>query len=152
MEKMFELQSPVVHGVEWNKFCSSARSLSAGGLCPTLMQPSSAGGAPLRLPFAVNICLYACQAITMIGYAFALVPLYFFVYLPLWQMLYGTTSKPSELGVTDININYSAIASDEPLSCLPHSYNTHILSQDPLIVYIENFLSTDESTHLLKIR
>jgi prolyl 4-hydroxylase len=44
------------------------------------------------------------------------------------------------------------IASDEPLSCPDHSYNTFILSHEPLMVYIEGFLSEEERKHLLKIR
>jgi prolyl 4-hydroxylase len=88
----------------------------------------------------------------MLGYAFALIPIYFFVYLPISQILYGITSKPSDPGIANFNFNVSSIASDEPLSCPVHGYNTHILSQEPLVIYIENFLSADESSHLLKIR
>ncbi len=41
---------------------------------------------------------------------------------------------------------------DGLLSCPSHSYNTYILSHEPLIIYIENFLSASEATHLLDIR
>jgi hypothetical protein len=95
---------------------------------------------------------HARQAMKMLGYAFALIPIYFFVYLPISHMLYGTTLKPSNPNVTDFNFNVSSIASDEPLSCPPHTYSTYILSQEPLIIYIENFLSKEESVHFLKIR
>jgi prolyl 4-hydroxylase len=88
----------------------------------------------------------------MLGYALALVPLYFFVYLPVLQMLYGTPQRPSNTETANLNFNVSSIASDEPLSCPPHSYMTHILSHEPLIIYIENFLNPAESAHLLKIR
>jgi prolyl 4-hydroxylase len=86
----------------------------------------------------------------MLGYAVALVPLYFFVYLPISSMLYGPSQKPSD--PASFSFNLSLIAPDEPLSCRPHSYTTHILSQEPLVIYIEGFLSPDESDHLLKIR
>jgi prolyl 4-hydroxylase len=88
----------------------------------------------------------------MLGYALALVPLYFFIYLPVSSMLHGTAQNPSDRDIVNFNFNVSSIASDEPLSCPPHSYTTHILSHEPLIIYIENFLSADESAHLLKIR
>jgi hypothetical protein len=49
------------------------------------------------------------------------------------------------------HLSSSSIASAEPLSCPAHSYNVHILSHEPSIIYIENFLSADESANLLKI-
>jgi hypothetical protein len=98
----------------------------------------------------LNLHAAKSQAITMLGYALALIPFYLFVYVPVSQMLYGPSQKPPSTSVA--NSNASSIASDEPLSCPRHSYTTHILSQEPLIIYIENFLSTDESAHLLKIR
>jgi len=87
---------------------------------------------------------------TMLGYAVALVPLYFFVYLPISSMLYGNSQKPTD--PSSFNFNLSSIAPDEPLFCRPHSYTTYILSHEPLIIYIEGFLDLDESAHLLKIR
>ena len=90
--------------------------------------------------------------ITMLGYALALIPLYFFIYLPVSSTLHGTAQKPSDRDLVNFHFNVSSIASDEPLSCPPHSYTTHILSHEPLIIYIKNFLSADESAHLLKIR
>ncbi|KAH8653118.1 oxidoreductase-like protein [Tricladium varicosporioides] len=85
----------------------------------------------------------------VIGYIAAILPLYVIVYLPLSHMLFGEQEKlpASQTPV----LNSSFIASDEPLSCPSHKYNTFILSQEPLIVYIENFLSQEESTSLLTI-
>jgi prolyl 4-hydroxylase len=86
----------------------------------------------------------------MIGYIVALLPLYMFVYLPISHMIYGTSKNPSNQQIT--NFNTSFIATNEPLSCPSHNYNTFVLSHEPLIIYIENFLSPDESQHLLEIR
>jgi prolyl 4-hydroxylase len=86
----------------------------------------------------------------MIGYIVALLPLYMFVYLPISHMIYGTSEKTSVQQTT--NFNSSFIATNEPLACPSHNYNTFILSHEPSIVYIENFLSSDESQHLLEIR
>jgi prolyl 4-hydroxylase len=36
-------------------------------------------------------------------------------------------------------------------SCPPHLYTTHIVSTDPLVVYIPNFITPSESTHLQSI-
>ena len=36
--------------------------------------------------------------------------------------------------------------------CPQDSYSVHILSKEPLVVYIENFLSENERVHLLEIR
>jgi prolyl 4-hydroxylase len=88
----------------------------------------------------------------MLGYVLGIVPLYFFIYLPISQMLYGTSQRSSNTTIANLTFNSSSIASDEPLSCSPHSYNTYILSHEPLIIYIENFLNAQESAHLLKIR
>jgi prolyl 4-hydroxylase len=85
----------------------------------------------------------------MIGYIFALLPLYVLVYLPLQRMFYGS-GDVSTLQATSLNA--SLIASDEPLSCPSHSYNTFVVSREPLIIYVENFLSPEESQHLLDIR
>ena len=86
----------------------------------------------------------------MIGYIFALLPIYVFLYLPLQHMLSGSRDDLSKFRGTTYNA--SLIASDEPLSCPPHSYNTFVVSHEPLIIYIENFLSSEESKHLLDIR
>lgn len=86
----------------------------------------------------------------MIGYIFALLPLYMILYLPISRMFNGS---PEELTTSDFNVlNNSLIATDEPLFCPSHGYITHILSLEPLIVYIEDFLSANETEHLLKIR
>lgn len=91
----------------------------------------------------------------MIGYIVALLPLYIFVYLPLSSMIFGTSQKPS---IQHATFNSSLIATDDgdqPLSgvsCPSHDYNTFILSREPLIIYVEKFLSSDESKHLLDIR
>lgn len=86
----------------------------------------------------------------MIGYIAALVPVYIFLYLPLSQYILGGSKEAVQTKI--IPLNSSFIASNDPVSCSPHSFNTHILSNEPLVIYIENFLSSEESQHLLKIR
>lgn len=86
----------------------------------------------------------------MLGYIAALPLLYVFVYLPISNSYFGTSQRPQ--GQHAATLNSSFIADDQPLSCPPHSYNTYVLSQEPLVIYIENFLSADESRHLIEIR
>ncbi|KAL2064389.1 hypothetical protein VTL71DRAFT_4883 [Oculimacula yallundae] len=85
----------------------------------------------------------------MFGYIALLVPLFFFVYLPISNVLFGPTLRPAA-SITQL-FNSSLIATNEPLDCPSHSYNTHVLSLEPLVIYIEDFLSSDESIHLLRI-
>ena len=35
--------------------------------------------------------------------------------------------------------------------CLEHSYRTRIIHRNPLIIYIENFLTENEINHLIKL-
>jgi prolyl 4-hydroxylase len=85
-----------------------------------------------------------------LGYIAALPPLYLFVWLPFQHILFGPTERPSDPQVTTFNSSF--IASDEHVDCPIHTYNTFVLSNEPLIVYIENFLSVQESKHLIEIR
>ncbi|EHK98573.1 putative prolyl 4-hydroxylase subunit alpha-3 [Glarea lozoyensis 74030] len=84
-----------------------------------------------------------------LGYIAALPLGYLFVWLPVQEMLFGPAQKSSDLPVTIFNSSF--IALDEHVSCPPHTYNTFILSHEPLVIYIENFLSPQESKHLIDI-
>jgi hypothetical protein len=86
----------------------------------------------------------------MIGYFFAIFPFYILVYLPLSHWFHGSPQRTTN-PISQI-LNTSLIATDEPLSCPSHGYNIHILSLEPLMMYIESFLSEKESKHLLEIR
>jgi prolyl 4-hydroxylase len=88
-----------------------------------------------------------------ISYILALLPLYVLVYLPLSRIIF-----PSQVPLSNnLAYNSSFIATEDaelfnPASCPKHSYETHILSLEPLMVYIENFLSVKEREHLVSIR
>ncbi|TVY42931.1 putative prolyl 4-hydroxylase [Lachnellula subtilissima] len=87
----------------------------------------------------------------MLGYIAALLPLYVLVWIPLSNVIFGTPQKQKPSDHQNVLFNSSFIATDEPLSCPPHNYSTFILSQEPLIIYIENFLTAEESAHLISI-
>jgi prolyl 4-hydroxylase len=85
-----------------------------------------------------------------------LIPLAFLLLIaggPIQQFLFGdrTTSLLSthEIPVLDAE---KLVVPDANLACPPHSYETHILSTEPLVVYISGFLSDAEADHLVEIR
>ncbi|KAI1105903.1 hypothetical protein F4804DRAFT_89903 [Jackrogersella minutella] len=76
------------------------------------------------------------------------------LYNPISQYL---SPQPSRLPRTPRpRINESLLAIDETNqttpNCPPDSYSVHILSKAPIVIYIENFISEDEISHLLDIR
>jgi len=45
----------------------------------------------------------------------------------------------------------SLVIPDPDLVCEPHTYNVRIMGRDPLVVYIEGFLSQEEAEHLVDV-
>lgn len=45
----------------------------------------------------------------------------------------------------------SLVTSEDNLTCPHHAYNTHIFSRDPLVIYIQSFLSNEEAEHLVRV-
>ncbi|KAI3336476.1 hypothetical protein HD806DRAFT_7263 [Xylariaceae sp. AK1471] len=92
----------------------------------------------------------------MFSYVVAGLAFLLFFYDPLTKYL-TAGQEPRRLPHTPRpRINESLLAIDTGnetalLSCAPDAYSVHILSKAPLVVYIENFLSLDESKHLLDI-
>ncbi|KAI0022117.1 hypothetical protein F4780DRAFT_778125 [Xylariomycetidae sp. FL0641] len=76
------------------------------------------------------------------------------LYNPITQYL--SPGPPRQLPRTPRpRINESLLVLDaanesEP-ECMPDAYSVHIFSKAPLVIYVENFLSRDEQTHLLEI-
>jgi hypothetical protein len=87
---------------------------------------------------------------TILEYLLFAVPLYLFVASPLLKIL-----APSLFGSSG-DINYqsfentdSLVFPDTDLICPPHSYNVRVLSREPLVVYIDGFLSAKEAEHMV---
>ncbi len=89
----------------------------------------------------------------MLSYVVGFVAFLIFFVNPLSQMLFPSngvsrTSRPQ--------LNESLIAVDGPndtaLDCGPDSYSLHVFSTQPLVLYVEKFLSLAEREHLLDIR
>lgn len=118
---------------------------------------------------------------TVASWAIYFIPLYIFVLAPLLQQIFPDSSSSSTHSTTkstwDIDrvIEYDAEGNeisplnleddsfispedDRPLNCPGgpgvdgSAYQTHILSHDPLVIYIENFLSDSEADHLVDVR
>ena len=77
----------------------------------------------------------------------------FFASGPLKDFIYGksasstlTTHEAPRLDTEKL------VLPEKDLSCPEHTFQTHYLSTDPLVVYISGFLSKEEADHLVKIR
>ncbi|KAI2630911.1 hypothetical protein GGR54DRAFT_635518 [Hypoxylon sp. NC1633] len=89
----------------------------------------------------------------MFSYVVAGLAVLLFLYNPAIQYI---SPQPARLPRTPRpRINESLLAIDAPNQtepdCPPDSYSVHILSKAPLVIYIENFLSEEERSHLLEI-
>lgn len=77
------------------------------------------------------------------------------LYNPIVQML-SSEPVPRIHRMPRSRVNESLLALEDTngtaLQCPEDSYSVHIVSKEPLVVYIENFLSVDERSHLLEIR
>jgi prolyl 4-hydroxylase len=46
----------------------------------------------------------------------------------------------------------TSIKHDKPATCRNQPYKSHLLSEDPLVIYIESFISIDEASQLVDLR
>ncbi|OTB06857.1 hypothetical protein M426DRAFT_318569 [Hypoxylon sp. CI-4A] len=89
----------------------------------------------------------------MFSYVVAGIAIFLFAYNPIIQSI---SPQPSHLPRTPRpRINESLLAIDatnqSAPECPPDSYSVHILSKAPIVIYIENFISKEERSHLLEI-
>ncbi|KEY67156.1 hypothetical protein S7711_03016 [Stachybotrys chartarum IBT 7711] len=89
----------------------------------------------------------------MISYIIGLAAVVLLFANPISQLLY-----PQQTGITSSlrpQLNESLLALDGPNDtapeCHPDAYAVRLLRRDPLVLYIEHFLSEDERGHLLEI-
>lgn len=90
----------------------------------------------------------------MISYIIALIAAAIFLINPLAQIIFSSGKGPQ--AVERPHLNSSLLAIEEVNATAPEcgnvGYNVRILRREPLIVYLEGFLSDEERSHLLKIR
>lgn len=87
---------------------------------------------------------------TILEYVILSIPVYIFVLSPLLK-----TIAPSIFSDA-VSVNYqsfeksdSLVIPESNLTCPPHKFNVRILKREPLIVYIDGFLSDTETAHLV---
>jgi prolyl 4-hydroxylase len=89
----------------------------------------------------------------MFSYIIGLVACVIFFYNPLMQML--STSPPRLIRTSRPPLNHELLALESPNEtslCKLDAYQIHVFSREPLVLYIESFLTPDERQHLLEIR
>ncbi|KAL2752740.1 hypothetical protein ACRALDRAFT_1077883 [Sodiomyces alcalophilus JCM 7366] len=90
----------------------------------------------------------------MLSYAIAFIAFILFFSNPIIKLFAPTSSLHSSRSPRP-QLNESLLAlpspNDTALSCNADAYSVHILSSAPLVLYIENFLTQDERSHLLDI-
>ena len=89
----------------------------------------------------------------MFSYIIGLLACIIFFYNPLMQVL--SPGPPRILRTSRPQLNHELLALETPNStkiCEPDAYRVHVYSREPLVLYIENFLTRDERQHLLEIR
>lgn len=115
---------------------------------------------------------------TIASWAIYFIPIYIFVLTPLLQQIFPDSSSTHSTNkstwdvdrvieydadgneISPLNLEDDSFISpedDRPLNCAGpgidgSAYKTHILSHDPLVIYIENFLSDTEADHLVDVR
>ena len=93
----------------------------------------------------------------MLSYIVALVAGLIFFANPISQLFYPKQPRTAAPNLSPHpRLNESLLAIDGPNAtapeCPPDAYVARILSREPLVVYLENFLSDHERKHLLEIR
>jgi prolyl 4-hydroxylase len=99
---------------------------------------------------------------TILGSLFYLLPVYIFVIAPVLRQIFpppepNLTFDPDDAAAGDLDLpllNGSIFSLDDgvEVTCAPDNYRVHILRHDPLVIYIEDFLSSEEADHLAKMR
>lgn len=114
------------------------------------------------------------KASTLLSWFFYLIPLYLFIFAPLYAFLFPDWANPNPAtgggdvegwdyeGVDDefytpldlTDDSFISPEDDVPFSCAEQEerYKVHIFSRVPLVIYIEGFLSEEETEHLIRVR
>jgi prolyl 4-hydroxylase len=87
---------------------------------------------------------------TILEYVLLCIPLYIFIGSPLLKVIapsfFGSTGDATYQSFENTD---ALVFPDEGLSCPPHTYNVRVLSREPLVVYIDGFLSEKEADHMI---
>lgn len=86
---------------------------------------------------------------SLFEYALLAIPLYLFGVSPLLRAYFP--SSPSEVSYRSFQKTDKLIIPNDDLICPLHTYTTYIAHHEPLVVYIENFLSEAEAQHIVQL-
>ena len=81
--------------------------------------------------------------IAVLGYILAGTPL---------QSLLSPVPTAEQSSVFALHGDQVLVVPDKNLSCARHDYTVHLLAREPLVIYIEDFLSADEAKHVVEMR
>ncbi|GJN77087.1 hypothetical protein PLIIFM63780_000575 [Purpureocillium lilacinum] len=92
----------------------------------------------------------------MLSYVIGLVAIVLFLGNPISQFFFPQHNRPERpewapRPALDESLLALEAPNDTRLDCPPDAYSTRILSREPLVLYLEGFLSADERQHLLDI-
>ena len=93
----------------------------------------------------------ALKLTTVAEYFLISIALYVLVLSPLIQPYLGS-EEDGDLPVISYEKSEALVYPDLNLQCPRHTFATHILSRDPLIIYLPSFLSDEEAEELVSIR
>ena len=90
----------------------------------------------------------------MLSYIVGFIAFLLFLYNPLVELLAPGHPKIQRTPRPQINEDLLAIQNpnETRAACPPDSYLVRVYSREPLVLYVENFLSSSEREHLLQIR
>jgi len=92
----------------------------------------------------------AFRVSSLFEYAILAIPLYLFAIGPLLRILFPSTSEDVSTYQSFERTDKLVIPNDD-LQCPPHQYTTYIAHHDPLVIYVENFLSHTEADHIIRL-
>jgi hypothetical protein len=90
----------------------------------------------------------------MLSYVVGIFAVVLFLANPISQLLFPNQQRSRIAPRPQLNESLLALdgPNDTAVECSPDAYAARILSREPLVVYLEGFLSEEERRHLLEIR
>lgn len=67
------------------------------------------------------------------------------------NLIFSSSSTDKTVSTSQVKVE-SLVYPEKNIECKSHNYDIHVLSTAPLIIYIDGFLSNDESEHLIDMR
>jgi hypothetical protein len=88
---------------------------------------------------------------TFVQYAVFSIIAYILAGAPFSSIIYGSEKQVSVQQYSFDKIE-SLMVPDSKLECEEHGYKVHIFNREPLVIYIEGFVSKEEARHIVEIR